>query len=283
MAYSHDDVAHNWAHQTGRKTRGFNMFYEGDIIYSYGYHFPIARLYTAPNGDKVVLFNNRSYSVSTSQHQSIVRRSIPEDREVIFVPDLYQVRDPERYARDWHTEYKNSLPEIALKYKRARTMKMAYLGRYQQIVNRLNRLNQLFKLRRKTVEMPDDLTAAHKEYEEARKREAKLQLRKDRKLVKAWLNGADVRPPHTRIPYVRVKDQTVETSWGIKVPLDQAIPVFRLAKLCAQFGHVFNPNKRHEVGGWAVDSIGSDGTLKAGCHVIPLKVQLEAAKLAGVV
>jgi hypothetical protein len=41
---THNEVAHAWAHQTGRCHRGHHMFYEGDTIYSYGHHFPIARL-----------------------------------------------------------------------------------------------------------------------------------------------------------------------------------------------------------------------------------------------
>lgn len=46
-----------------------NMFIEGDTIYSYGYHFPIAKRL---NTNNIVIVNSNSYSNSTSKHQSHV-------------------------------------------------------------------------------------------------------------------------------------------------------------------------------------------------------------------
>ena len=88
---THDDVAHNWAHGTGRKQNGHNMFYKGDAIYSYGSHFCIARFVRTCSGERVVLFNASTYSVSTSKHQTIVARAIPEGIRTISVeePDIY--------------------------------------------------------------------------------------------------------------------------------------------------------------------------------------------------
>jgi len=40
---SNADVAHVWAQQVQDEERSGNMFFEGDTIYSYGHHFPIAR------------------------------------------------------------------------------------------------------------------------------------------------------------------------------------------------------------------------------------------------
>jgi len=68
MAYSHYDVAHRWATGIGERCKGGNMFFEGNYIFSYGYHFVIAVKY---NGK--VLFNDDTYSNSTSKHQSITR------------------------------------------------------------------------------------------------------------------------------------------------------------------------------------------------------------------
>jgi hypothetical protein len=53
-------------------TKTANMFIEGRVIYSYGYHFPIAlRL----NGN-VALFNLDGYSNTTSRHKSLVARAL---------------------------------------------------------------------------------------------------------------------------------------------------------------------------------------------------------------
>jgi hypothetical protein len=53
--------------------KGNNMFVEGDVIYSYGHHFPIA--IRMKNG--TFLCNEDKYSVTTGKHKSYVRRYIP--------------------------------------------------------------------------------------------------------------------------------------------------------------------------------------------------------------
>lgn len=75
MSNTHQTVARNWANQTGKASRGFNMFYDGATIYSYGRHYAIARLVTV-NGKRVALVNSRGYSVSTAKHTSLVRRAL---------------------------------------------------------------------------------------------------------------------------------------------------------------------------------------------------------------
>jgi hypothetical protein len=52
--------------------KGSNLFIEGDTIYSYGYHFPIAR--RLPDGGYWV--NPDKYSRSTARHQSLVINAI---------------------------------------------------------------------------------------------------------------------------------------------------------------------------------------------------------------
>ena len=81
---THHEVAENWVKQTGKKCRGFNVFYDDNTIYSYGYHFPLAHLY-----DGFALVNSNRYSVSTSKHQTIVKWVlIDADVEFITVPSI---------------------------------------------------------------------------------------------------------------------------------------------------------------------------------------------------
>jgi hypothetical protein len=73
------EIAHLWAHKTqgdARNQQG-NFYFDGDTIYSYGSHFPIARHVTGANGAQAVLMTTRGYSSTTSGHISLVRRSIP--------------------------------------------------------------------------------------------------------------------------------------------------------------------------------------------------------------
>lgn len=298
---SHDQVAHAWAHQTGRHRKGFNIFYEGDTIYSYGYHFPIARHVTTPSGARVVLFTTETHSVSTAKHKTIVRRAIGYDREdVIELPlKVSQYSYREVPIEECRKELLDELPALSLKWKRARSNKEWYAQRIREIIETVNRINDLWLLEQPTVVVPEDFATISAEYEKRLAEERKVRDATDREAIRKWVSGEDVSPPHTRIPYVRVKDvrvsldfmgdqgeridRMVETSWGIKVPLREALPVFRLARLVQRCGSEWKPSKVHKVGGWTLDRITADGTVRAGCHAIPFKVQLEAAKLAGLV
>ena len=67
--YPADMVAHLWAHKAEKSARnGGNFFFEGDTIFSYGAHFPIARHVKTRRG-RAVLFTTRDYSVTTSGHK----------------------------------------------------------------------------------------------------------------------------------------------------------------------------------------------------------------------
>lgn len=68
MGFTNEEVAKRFAEGDARGTSG-NMFIEGDVVYSYGHHFPIAWR-GARNG--VVYVNEDSYSVTTARHKSYV-------------------------------------------------------------------------------------------------------------------------------------------------------------------------------------------------------------------
>ncbi len=276
----HNAVAHNWAHQTGRARKGFNMFYEGNTIYSYGYHFPIARMMTAPNGERVVLFTQSNYSVSTSKHKTIVQRALGYDREdILYVPKL------DAYSFDAAGNWDRvsaSLEELALKWKRARGLRALHASAMAEAIATANRIAILWQLDKPRLEMPEDIGAWVAEADERRKEEQRQKDLKDRETIQKWLKGEPVRPPHTRIPYVRVLEDKLQTSWGVTISLKKALRLYRLAVACARCRHEFVPAKDHRIDGWAINRVSADGTVHVGCHVIPLKVQHEAARLAGI-
>ena len=63
-------VAHIWAHQNKEYAKGSNFYFEGDTIYSYGRHFPIAK-----HCGNYILMTTQRYSSSTSRHISYVRQA----------------------------------------------------------------------------------------------------------------------------------------------------------------------------------------------------------------
>lgn len=83
--FSGAEIDHVWAHQkaTSGRCSGKNVFFDGPVIFSYGRHFPMARL--VGKGGKplkkdeapaAVLITTRKYSVSTASHQSDVRSAV---------------------------------------------------------------------------------------------------------------------------------------------------------------------------------------------------------------
>jgi len=80
-------LSHNWANKIKPTGKGSSMFYEGDTIYSYGYHFPIAKFITIDE-NTFVAFNDISYSNSTAKHKRHVSQSIPYNYEVINCIDM---------------------------------------------------------------------------------------------------------------------------------------------------------------------------------------------------
>ena len=64
-------LAENFA-EGETKGNGNNMFIEGNTIYSYGHHFPIA----VKMKDGSCIFNADGYSVTTSKHKGYVRRAL---------------------------------------------------------------------------------------------------------------------------------------------------------------------------------------------------------------
>jgi len=62
---SNSKVIHKWAEQSQQEGRNShrNIFFEGNTIYSYGKHYPMATIY-----NNVILVNSESYSQTTQSH-----------------------------------------------------------------------------------------------------------------------------------------------------------------------------------------------------------------------
>ena len=85
---TNSEIAHIWANQLEYKGQQGNLFYSGSTIYSYGYHFAIAKHIDY----KTVLITNRGYSVSTAKHINLVRSAISH-KDVIYCNDPTKSHD----------------------------------------------------------------------------------------------------------------------------------------------------------------------------------------------
>ena len=80
------EVCHIWAAQNQSEGRAGNVFFRDSTIYSYGHHFPIARVYALDTGDRVALFNPNRYSNSTSKQQGYTWQAWTGNGEAHRVP-----------------------------------------------------------------------------------------------------------------------------------------------------------------------------------------------------
>lgn len=80
---SYDEIATRWLDvalgKAGNKRNysfrhDMRVFGEGNVLYSYGRHFPLVELLRDPDGEpRLLLLNGDNYSVSTTRHQGIAR------------------------------------------------------------------------------------------------------------------------------------------------------------------------------------------------------------------
>ena len=110
-------VAHLWANEKQESANGSNFFFEGESIYSYGYHFEVGRIVRNKRGERVYLINDEFYSSSTSTHQGLVRSAIPTGSKAFSVG--YNISNTGNMV--FVTSQLESIKTAIEKYKKART------------------------------------------------------------------------------------------------------------------------------------------------------------------
>lgn len=110
-------IAHLWANEKKESANGSNFFFEGESIYSYGYHFEAGRIVRNKRGEKTYLINSIHYSSTTSKHQYFVRSAIPTDSKIFSVG--YNMSNTGNMA--FVTSKLESIKDAIEKYKRVRT------------------------------------------------------------------------------------------------------------------------------------------------------------------
>jgi Ni/Co efflux regulator RcnB len=283
-------VAHLWAHQAQEHAKnGKGSFYfDGNTIYSYGAHFPIAK-HIVRNGEKAILFTADSRSVTTAGHKSRVSRAIPPATRVFTVASLgIYANAPDHKANLNH--YAKELATAAKKATRARSEwnRGHYLNSITRLTAEAKAYAEFFgvsaALAQLVPEFPaelDQLRGRVKEWEKERarleqefrakeERRKKAQQRKAKRqaqeAIQRWKAGENVRVPYFgEEAYLRVVGDTVETSQGAIVPLSHALRIVPLVRSGVPYQH--NGHSVH-IGHFRIDSIDEKGNVRAGCHFI---------------
>lgn len=72
------DCVHTFAQRSQQNGRSSNLFFEGDKIYSYGYHYLLGEFV---NDGAAIVINDRGYSNTTAKHISLLRQATRQYRQ----------------------------------------------------------------------------------------------------------------------------------------------------------------------------------------------------------
>jgi hypothetical protein len=285
--FNNSELSHVWANQTQSHGKGSNMFFENQTIYSYGYHFKIAQFMTNKDGQQCVFINDRSYSNSTSKHQSLVWRAIPSHLPLFKVISFYDhiATDAHRDNLKYYIGEAERLQGLAI---RANKLKMFYLNQLKGQVevflkyclffglHNLEQFNPITGQGLTLDERYETLTAWLKVYEnseELKKWQTKQEENQRKAIEKAKEDAKEkielfrqfkissiyANLGHYLLRYNKETD-TIETSGGVKMPKHIFLSAYqRLLKNELQQGQ--------HVGDFRYNGI-DDGIVSVGCHKI---------------
>jgi hypothetical protein len=235
---NHSEVAHYWANDVQEKGEGCNMFFTNRTIYSYGYHFPIAKKINI-RGTELILFTTSSYSVSTAKHISITRQAIPYGCEILSIPIVdFDVKYTDMATHINNVQYFiESIKGNLQKAKRARKYKASYLQDVLSLKTSLRRYLELFRVKsklahslKKLIDLylnANDSTindAIHAE-NEIQAKQAKIRVAKQAKklneMIPKWkANEINSLPYHDKQLLRLTKNNEIETSLHVKISID---------------------------------------------------------------
>ncbi len=288
--YPTSEIAHLWAHQTQRSARNpqGNFYFQGDVIYSYGEHFPIARI--RHNGKKkMVMITTRTFSSMTSGHTAAVRmacKHLPtfDVDDVMHWDVLGALR---RQAREtW------KFVQCGTQRLFGCTAKMFNFRRYRYLEKQFNACLKFFNMTGQ-IKRPRDYEvqrrnaiqgervariryrAKMEKKKAAVKAEEESRKKKFEEVLPQWTNGEVTTRalPQGNYPvYFRLHPHSdkIETSLGAFLSVEEALAIWPKVKEARRSGINWTSGGRYpeelKVGAYQVDRIDYTGDVHAGCH-----------------
>lgn len=289
--FNNPELSHIWANQTQTHGDGSSMFFRNETIYSYGYHFIIAKHVQNKDGQKCIFFNDRKYSNTTAKHQTLVWRATRDGVPVFYVKSFFNDIEAATSAhKDNLTNYIEKAEEAKNKAIKANKNKMHYLQSVKNSLDNFDKYCQFFNITDLAQFNPilghglsvaerfdrtntwyldfvvsDDLKKWQQKQEENRKKaeikafedaKEKIELFRQFKISSIYANLG-----HYLLRYNK-ETQMIETSGGVKM--------HGLIFLKAYNRLINNElNKGQHVGDFVFNGVEND-IVSVGCHKIPM-------------
>ena len=261
---SPSEVAHLFANQSQDEARnqGGSFFFEKDKIFSYGYHFCIARFHKGK-----LLFTKKTYSKTTSKHINHVWSATRQHDHIMCY-------DPSsNYGSSNFSAWENDIDKQLALLGKARKPEL-YLSELSRLIDEVKKYAEFmeFEIPTRLKEMVDStevnamLLSEAAKIAEVRKQQAKLEKERVEQEVERF-RTFEVSRVHGRgsdIDYLRVSEEGgFETSQGISLSIEEGLRLYMAIKL----GKL---KRGDNVLHYTVRSI-DEKMLVVGCHNIPIK------------
>ena len=257
--FTNSECIHTFAQRTQNNGRTSNrsIFFEGEKIYSYGYHYELGRFLD----DKTILINDEGYSPTTGKHIGLLIGATSQykqyyktktDIHLVYSEIMYlkkklsKARKPEKYISQIYSLWNSFNEDINERNKK----QLRKSKEYKELLLFVDSLQEETSIQ--------DLKNWAKE--ETRKKKDKEQKQLTERLAKFRAYKKD----YFRIggkDYLRLSKcaQFVETSQGVKIDVNEAKRYLKLLKS----GSIMRGAK---IGNYT--TISFDKLLRIGCHNI---------------
>jgi len=273
---SHNEVAHIWASQSQAEGQASRIFFEGETIYSYGRHFPVARF--APEYGNIVLFTSRGYSSSTGKHKGIIRGAIPDSYTLIYCDDVSRppshnlaiwANRAERLRADFDKNTRkitrgNLASELFENNAAAFSYCEATLTPPPQWINMSDSEGNA----RAYVAQAAAARAAKREIKQAEQN--RIAALESAERLALWLTGESVNINGFQFSntLLRIKGDQIETTRGAKIPVSDALKIYPLLARTKRTGGKIEAGLHNiNLGAYRFNSFDGENLI-VGCHVI---------------
>lgn len=260
-----NEVCHVYAQRVQTEGRAGNVFFEGNVIYSYGYHYELAKFFNGKNNEIAILINDRGYSNTTSKHISYITQATSQYKQ-FFVTETNGKDVLEQLEQLAKKLKKARKPEIYI--TRAKNLFQKYsdycnfVGEKHELHNLISNVYNVFN----TLEINEYFEKKEKELKKIEQRKIRKEKRQFKQDIEKFFNYEKdyLIDKYNNESFIRISKngEKVETSKGVKVDAKEAKKLYQLIKA------------GKDIKGYKIDYytvIGLNGTLKIGCHNINLK------------
>ena len=272
MSLTNFDVAHRFASGEFDHAEADNFYFRGNIIYSYGRHFPVAIKYAGR-----LLFNEHRYSVTTSKHQHDVLVACSH-YDIVRCADLeewncWSDRPTEEFYKSNYHIWKSECEYLIKAMGKARKPEK-YAAEILGVVAKVERFCEVFEQKLpdffEELRSADGLDAVVEYAKEQEKKERAAAEERERKAVEEFLNfERDWFDGKYQIVRYRAEKNRFETSKSVEVPYEIGLEFYRKLR----DGELVVGDK---VLWYRVTAVGSE--VRIGCHTFKKKWLLEYGK-----